>query len=58
MLKAYAAANNGQLPNDPSQITAYLKQPIDPATVQKYLAESSQLQIPPLPEAVTILAGC
>jgi len=29
--------NNGQLPSDPSQLTSYLKQPIDSATIQRYL---------------------
>ncbi len=50
---AYAVANNGQLPGDPSQIAAYLNQPIDPATVQKYLTEIAA--DPPPPEAVTII---
>jgi RNA polymerase sigma factor (sigma-70 family) len=50
---AYAAANNGQLPGDPSQIAAYLNQPIDSATVQKYLTEMAA--DPPPPEAVIII---
>ena len=33
----FANDNNGQLPTDPSQLAAYLKQPIDAATIQKYL---------------------
>ena len=33
----FANDNNGQLPTDPGQLSAYLKQPIDAATVQKYL---------------------
>jgi len=36
---AYANANNGQMPTDPSQVTSYLKQPVDPATVQKYWSQ-------------------
>jgi RNA polymerase sigma factor (sigma-70 family) len=39
---AYANANNGLLPKDPSQVMAYLQQAIDPVRVQKFLA-----QIPP-----------
>jgi RNA polymerase sigma factor (sigma-70 family) len=36
---AYANANNGLLPRDPSQITPYLQLPVDPARIQKYLRE-------------------
>ena len=36
---AYAQANNGLLPQDPSQIHGYLPEPIDPARVQKFLAK-------------------
>ena len=36
---AYANANNGLLPQDPSQIHGYLPEPIDPARVQKFLAK-------------------
>ena len=39
---AYANANNGLLPPDPAQVTPYLQQAIDPARVQKFLA-----QVPP-----------
>jgi hypothetical protein len=35
----FANDNNGQMPSDPSQLTAYLKQPMDAATVQKYLKD-------------------
>lgn len=39
---AYASANNGLLPKNPAQLTAYLQQAIDLDRVQKFLA-----QIPP-----------
>jgi RNA polymerase sigma factor (sigma-70 family) len=48
----FANDNNGQLPSDPSQLTAYLKQPIDAATVQKYLKEDAAN--PPPPEVATL----
>jgi RNA polymerase sigma factor (sigma-70 family) len=48
----FANDNNGQLPSDPSQLSAYLKQPIDAATVQKYLREDAAN--PPPPEAATL----
>ena len=35
--EAFAKDNNGQIPNEPSQITSYFKTPIDAVTVQKYL---------------------
>jgi RNA polymerase sigma factor (sigma-70 family) len=35
----YVLANNGQTPDDPSQIAAYLKRPVDAVTLQKYLGE-------------------
>jgi RNA polymerase sigma factor (sigma-70 family) len=34
---AFTIDNNGNPPNDPSQIASYLKKPIDVATIQKYL---------------------
>jgi len=34
---AYAKANNGQLPRDPSQLGPYLQQPVDAGRVQTYL---------------------
>jgi hypothetical protein len=34
---AYSQANNGQVPTNPSQVMPYLKNPLDPVTVQKYL---------------------
>ena len=34
---AYAQANQGQLPIDPSQVAPYLQQPLDPAVVQDFL---------------------
>jgi len=37
-----AGANNGVLPTEPSQLVPYLKEPIDPAKVQKVLS-----QVPP-----------
>jgi hypothetical protein len=36
--KGYAQANNGQTPSEPAQIAPYLKQPLDPVLVQKYLS--------------------
>ena len=44
---AYANANNGLLPRDPSQVVPYLQQAIDPARVQKFLAQ--------IPTAITTL---
>jgi hypothetical protein len=41
---AYAQANKGLLPFEPSQITPYLKEPIDPGVVQDFL--SSRLPRP------------
>ncbi len=38
----YAQANNGLLPTDPSQLAPYLKEPIDPAKIQKVMS-----QVPP-----------
>lgn len=37
--RAYAAANNGLLPREPSQLAPYLQQPLDPVRVQKHLAQ-------------------
>jgi len=37
--KGYAQANNGQTPSEPAQIVPYLKQPLDPDLVQKYLSK-------------------
>ena len=39
---AYANANNGVLPKDPSQLSTFLQQPIEPARIQQFLT-----QIPP-----------
>jgi len=36
--KAYAQANNEQRPSEPAQIAPYLKQPLDPVLVQRYLS--------------------
>ena len=36
---AYANANNGLLPRDPSQVVPYLQQAVDPVQVQKFLAQ-------------------
>jgi hypothetical protein len=36
---AYANANNGFLPRDPTQLAGYLPEPVDPARVQKYLSQ-------------------
>ena len=35
--EAFAKANHGQLPSEPSQVMPYLKNPMDAETVQKYL---------------------
>jgi RNA polymerase sigma factor (sigma-70 family) len=37
--RAYAAANNGLLPRDASQISPYLQQPVDAAQIQKFLGK-------------------
>jgi RNA polymerase sigma factor (sigma-70 family) len=49
--REFANDNNGQMPVDPSQIAAYIKKPIDPVTIQKYLKEIAA--DPPRPEVVT-----
>ena len=36
--KGYGQANNGERPSEPVQIAPYLKQPLDPLLVQKYLS--------------------
>jgi hypothetical protein len=36
---AFANAHNDQLPTDPSQLAPYLKEPLDPAQVQKILSK-------------------
>jgi RNA polymerase sigma factor (sigma-70 family) len=38
-MAAYANANGGLLPKTSEQLTAYLRQPVDPTRVQKFLAE-------------------
>jgi hypothetical protein len=48
----FANDNNGQMPSDPSQLTVYLKQPIDAITVQKYL--KGVIGNPPPPEVATL----
>ncbi len=35
----FAQANNGLLPTEPSQLTPYLKEPVDPAKIQKILSK-------------------
>jgi len=37
--RAYAGANNGLLPRDPSQLSPYLQQPVDSDRIQKFLAK-------------------
>jgi len=37
--KDYSQANNGQPPTDPSELTAYLKSPVDAGLVQKYFSK-------------------
>ena len=34
---SYAGDNNGQMPSDTSQLSAYLKRPVEVTTIQKYL---------------------
>jgi RNA polymerase sigma factor (sigma-70 family) len=36
-MRAYARANNGLLPRDPTQLAPYLQQPVDAGRVQNYL---------------------
>jgi cell division protein FtsL len=36
-LESYSQANNGRWPSDPANIAPYLKEPMDPALVQKYM---------------------
>jgi RNA polymerase sigma factor (sigma-70 family) len=50
--REFALNNNGQLPGDPSQITPYLKRPVDPVTIQKYLDKMAADPLPP--EIVTL----
>ena len=35
----FAAANNGLLPTDPSQLTPYLQEPVDPAKIKQVLSK-------------------
>jgi hypothetical protein len=53
---AYTLANNGQTPNDPAQITPYLKRPVEDVTMQKYFSEivSNITADPPPSEQITI----
>lgn len=37
--KSYSKANNGQAPTDPSQLTPYLKSPVEAGLVQKYFGQ-------------------
>jgi len=48
----FAKDNNGQIPTVPSQITAYLRKPIEAATIQKYLTLTAA--DPPPPELGTL----
>jgi hypothetical protein len=50
--KAFAEANNGVLPHDPSQLTPYLQQPVDPVRAAKILG-----QIPPNATLQQLRAG-
>jgi RNA polymerase sigma factor (sigma-70 family) len=45
---AFANANNGLLPRDPAHLAPYLREPIDPARVQKFLGK--------IPPDITTLA--
>ena len=49
---AFAGDNNGQLPTDASQLTSYLKRPLDAATIQNYLNQLNAS--PPSTDLLTI----
>ena len=49
---AFSADHVGQMPADSSQLTSYLKTPVDAGTIQKYLNQF--LANPPPPEAATL----
>jgi hypothetical protein len=49
---AFTADHVGQMPADSSQLTSYLKTPVDAVTIQKYLNQF--LANPPSPEAATL----
>ncbi len=46
-MKAYAAANNGQQPGDPSELLPYLTSPEQQAALQKILQKKSKNATPP-----------
>jgi hypothetical protein len=52
----YTLANNGQTPDDPSQLTAYLKRPVEAVTLQKYFGEVAAdiAANPPSPDMITM----
>jgi RNA polymerase sigma factor (sigma-70 family) len=52
-ISSFLLANLGQMPTDPSQLQAYLKQPVEPATIQNYINQVAA-NPPPL-EAVPVL---
>jgi hypothetical protein len=49
---AFSADHVGQMPADSSQLTSYLKTPVDAVTIRKYL--NQYLANPPPPEAATL----
>ncbi len=55
---AFVRDNNGQLPGDPSQLSSYLKRPIDAAIVQKYFGQiTNDMAVNHLPSTeITTLA--
>jgi RNA polymerase sigma factor (sigma-70 family) len=52
----YVLANNGQMPDGPSQLAAYLKRPVDAVTLQKYFGEVAAdiTANPPSPDMITM----
>ena len=45
--KAYRAANNGQTPTEPQQLSPYLKRPVEEAILQRYFADLAALKSSP-----------
>lgn len=49
----YLQDHAGQIPSDPAQVAPYLASPLEPSTIQKYLAQAQA--DPPPPEVVTLM---